>query len=123
MHHELKSAGVDQVQRSLSAGGSVVATATSFYSGGYTYTHVLTTKRGTQYRVSKQVMRVVAPTPKQMDDRWEKALLAPLDQTRSIELPGGEYDDSRPLYRCAVCLDFGEKSLHRYVDECPSFGD
>ena len=31
----LKSAGVDVVQRSLNAGGSVVAMATSFYSGGY----------------------------------------------------------------------------------------
>lgn len=119
MFHDLKSAGVDQVQRAINAGGSVEAMATSFYSGGYTYTHVLTTMRGTQYRVSKQVMWAVAPTPKQMDDRWEKALLAPLDQTRSMELPGGEYDDSRPLYRCAVCLDFGAKS----VDECPSFGD
>ena len=58
-----------------------------------------------------------------MDARWEKALPAPLDQTRSMELAGGEYDDTRPLYRCATCLDFGEKSLHRYVDECPSFDD
>ena len=58
-----------------------------------------------------------------MDARWEKALPAPLDQMRSMELAGGEYDDSRPLYRCAACLDFGEKSLHRYVDECPSFDD
>ncbi len=61
MHHDLKSAGVDQVQRAISAGGLVVPMATSFFSGGYTYTHVLTTKRGTQYRVSKQVMRAVAP--------------------------------------------------------------
>lgn len=64
MHHVLKSAGVDQVQRALSAGGSVVGMATSSYSGGYTYTHVLTTKIGTQYRVSKQVMRAVAPSTK-----------------------------------------------------------
>ena len=62
MFYDLKSAGVDQVQRAINAGGSVVEMATSFYSGGYTYTHVLTTKRGTQYRVSKQVMRAVAPT-------------------------------------------------------------
>ncbi|MBX4421721.1 hypothetical protein K4H00_27320, partial [Mycobacterium tuberculosis] len=62
MHHELKSAGVDQVQRALSAGGSVVAMPTSFYSGGFTYPHVLTTKSGTQYRVSKQVMRAVGPS-------------------------------------------------------------
>lgn len=61
MHYNLKSAGVDQVQRALRAGGSVVAMATSFFSGGYTYTHVLTTATGARYRVSKQVMRVVAP--------------------------------------------------------------
>lgn len=64
MHHDLKSAGVDVVQRALSAGGSLVAMASSFYSGGYTYTHVLTMKSGTQYRVSKQVMRAVAPSTK-----------------------------------------------------------
>ena len=61
MYHNLKSAGVDQVLRALSAGGSVDAMPTSFYSGGYTYTHVLTTKSGAQYRVSKQVMRAVPP--------------------------------------------------------------
>ncbi len=63
MYESLKSAGVDQVQRAIKAGGSVAGMATSFYSGGYIYTHVLTTQRGTQYRVSKQVMRVVAPPP------------------------------------------------------------
>ncbi|KGG86179.1 hypothetical protein P245_19830 [Comamonas thiooxydans] len=55
------------------------------------------------------------------DVRWEKALTAPLDQTRCMDLAYGEYDATRPLYRCAACLDFGEKSLHKYVDECPSF--
>jgi hypothetical protein len=70
MHYDLNSAGVDQVQRAISAGGSLVAMATPFYSGGYTYTHVLTTKRGTQYRVSKQVMRAVTlPTTENSHDR------------------------------------------------------
>ena len=58
--HQLKSAGLDQVLSALRAGGSLAELQTSFYSGGYSYTHVLTTKRGTQYRVSKQVMRGVS---------------------------------------------------------------
>ncbi|KIG11207.1 hypothetical protein BurMR1_1867 [Burkholderia sp. MR1] len=58
-----------------------------------------------------------------MDARWESALAAPLDQARCIELADGEYDVTRPLYRCAVCLGFGERSLHRYVDDCPSFDE
>ncbi|CAN7638545.1 hypothetical protein LJR129_004923 [Acidovorax sp. LjRoot129] len=60
--HQLKSAGLDQVMRALRAGGSVAVLASSFYSGGYSYTHILTTKRGKQYRVSKQVMRSVPVT-------------------------------------------------------------
>lgn len=60
--HQLKSAGLDQVLSALRAGGSLSELATSFYSGGFSYTHVLTTKRGTQYRVSKQVMRGVPGT-------------------------------------------------------------
>ena len=60
--HQLKSAGLDQVLSALRAGGSLSELATSFYSGGYTYTHVLRTKRGAQYRVSKQVMRGVPGT-------------------------------------------------------------
>ena len=60
--HQLKSAGIDQVLGALRAGGSITKLASSFYSGGYSYTHVLTTKRGTQYRVSKQVMRWVPDT-------------------------------------------------------------
>lgn len=59
MHHDLKSAGVDQVQKALKAGGMLHEMPQSFYSGGYVYTHVLATKRGAQYRVSKQVMRSV----------------------------------------------------------------
>ena len=58
--HQLKSAGLDQVLSALRAGGSLAELQTSFYSGGFSYTHVLTTKRGTQYRVSKQVMRGVS---------------------------------------------------------------
>ena len=57
--HQLKSAGLDQVLSALRAGGSLAELQTSFYSGGYSYTHVLTTKRGAQYRVSKQVLRGV----------------------------------------------------------------
>lgn len=57
--HQMKSAGLDQVLSALRAGGSLTELATSFYSGGFSYTHVLTTKRGAQYRVSKQVMRGV----------------------------------------------------------------
>jgi hypothetical protein len=57
--HQLKSAGLDQVLSALRAGGSLTELQTSFYSGGYSYTHVLTTKRGAQYRVSKQVLRGV----------------------------------------------------------------
>ncbi|KGH18125.1 hypothetical protein [Comamonas thiooxydans] len=57
MLNNLKSAGVDQVDRAMKAGGTLEAMNTSFYSGGYVYTHVLTTKRGTQYRVSDWVLK------------------------------------------------------------------
>lgn len=60
---DLKSAGVDQVQRALDAGGSLAPMYTSFYSGGQVYTHVLTTKRGTQYRVCRRVVAAVVPKP------------------------------------------------------------
>lgn len=56
-----------------------------------------------------------------MDDRWNNALPEPVDHTPLSELPSDSYCFTRPLYRCSACLDFGEKSLHRYVDECPSF--
>jgi len=68
MYYHLKSAGVDQVQRAITAGGWLAAMGTSFYSGGYTYTHVLTTKRGAQYRVSKQVVRGVAVQPPNQEE-------------------------------------------------------
>lgn len=58
-----------------------------------------------------------------MDARWNNALTAPLDQTRCADLADGQYDENRPLFRCAICLDSGEKNLHRYVDDCPSFND
>jgi hypothetical protein len=57
MFYSLKSAGIDQVESAVKAGGTLEAMSTSFYSGGYTYTHVLTTKRGTQYRVSDWVVK------------------------------------------------------------------
>lgn len=60
--HQMKSAGLDQVLSALRAGGSLTELPSSFYSGGFSYTHVLTTKRGAQYRVSKQVMRGVPGT-------------------------------------------------------------
>ena len=59
----MKSTGLDQALSALRAGGSLAELPSSFYSGGYSYTPVLTTKRGAQYRVSKQVMRGVPGTP------------------------------------------------------------
>lgn len=56
-----------------------------------------------------------------MDTRWENALAEPVDQVLLAE--SDEYDFARPLYRCAACLREGKKSLHKYVDECPSFED
>ena len=58
-----------------------------------------------------------------MDARWNNALAAPLDQTQCADLTAGQYDETRPLYRCPTCLDLGEKSLHRYVDDCPPFDE
>ena len=60
MSYHLKSAGVDQVDRAIKAGGTLEAMGTSFYSGGYVYTHVLTTKRGNQYRVSDWVVKAAS---------------------------------------------------------------
>lgn len=57
-----------------------------------------------------------------MPTRWEAALAEPLDQTL-ISDSKVEYDFSRPLYRCAICCQEGEMSLHKYVDECPFFED
>jgi len=65
--HALRSAGLDQVLNALKGGGHLSELATSFYSGGYSYTHVLTTKRGTQYRVSKQVLRGLPVNATQSD--------------------------------------------------------
>ena len=59
----MKSAGLDQVLSALRAGGSLAELPSSFYSCGYSYAPVLTTKRGAQYRVSTQVMRGVPGTP------------------------------------------------------------
>jgi hypothetical protein len=56
-----------------------------------------------------------------MDERWNNALPEPVDHTQLSDVPTGCYDFTRPLFRCTACLDFGEKSLHRYVDECPGF--
>lgn len=56
-------------------------------------------------------------------ERWRNALPEPVDHTLLFDVPSDLYDFKRPLYRCSACLDFGEKSLHRYVDECPSFDD
>lgn len=53
---------------------------------------------------------------------WENALSDPLDQTL---ISGGKtkYDLTRPLYRCAVCMNEGEASMHKYIDECRFFVD
>ena len=37
MSYHLKSAGVDQVDRAIKAGGTLEAMGTSFYSGGYVW--------------------------------------------------------------------------------------
>lgn len=55
-----------------------------------------------------------------MKTRWESALSEPIDQALVSE---SEYDLARPLYRCAICHQEGEMSLHKYVDECPFFED
>lgn len=54
-----------------------------------------------------------------IDARWQSALPAPKDQSPLGET--AEYDFERPLYRCAACIAEGELSMHKYVDECPSF--
>lgn len=54
-----------------------------------------------------------------MDNKWHTALPAPKDQT--LLSSSAEYDFSRPLYRCAACMAEGDKSMHKYVDECPFF--
>lgn len=54
--HELKSIGVGAAHRAITAGGILAPVATPFYSGGYTYTHVLHTVRGKAYRVAKQTV-------------------------------------------------------------------
>lgn len=64
--YNLKSAGVDQVDRAMKTGGTMEAMSTSFYSGGYVYTHVLTTKRGNQYRVSDWVVKAVSGEGKKL---------------------------------------------------------
>ena len=53
--------------------------------------------------------------------RWESAAAQPTDQIRLAEV--ADYDFSRPLYRCTVCIAEGQTSMHKYVDECPFFDD
>ena len=56
-----------------------------------------------------------------MDTRWENAPTAPKDKTLLSD--GAEYDFERPMYRCSACIAEGDKSMHKYVDECPLFDD
>jgi len=72
MFYHLKSAGIDQVQRAIKAGGTLDAMSTSFYSGGYTYTHVLNTKRGTRYRVSDWVVKAFTGEGEKLQDSEAK---------------------------------------------------
>jgi hypothetical protein len=56
MHgHELKSIGLGPALRAINAGGFLRPIAEPFYSGGYSYTHVLHTARGAAYRVARSI--------------------------------------------------------------------
>lgn len=60
---DLKPISADAAQRALDSGATLVRIEPSMYSGGYTYRHMLTTKRGTAYRVSSYVMRALDLKP------------------------------------------------------------
>jgi hypothetical protein len=60
---DLKPISADAAQRALDSGATLVRVENGLYSGGYTYRHMLTTKRGTAYRVSSYVMRALDLKP------------------------------------------------------------
>lgn len=61
--------------RAVRAGAEICPLPITFSSGGYSYTHSLTTKRGTRYAVSKQVMRDVEYIQAEMRSEAEAASL------------------------------------------------
>lgn len=64
MHeHNLKSIGLHAAQRAVNAGGLLLKVAEPFYSGGYVYTHVLHTVRGTMYRVARTIAADIRMSP------------------------------------------------------------
>ena len=63
MHDELKSVGLTAAQRAIDAGGLLVAMAEPFFSGGYSYTHLLHTVRGKTYRVSRTIVGYLRTPP------------------------------------------------------------
>lgn len=54
MFYDLKSIAFAPAARAMKNGATLTPIPSPFYSGGYTYTHVLTTKRGTSYVVCRQ---------------------------------------------------------------------
>ena len=62
-------------------------------------------------------MKIKATIASFRDQKWNAALDLPVDQKQAIL--DEDYDLSRPLYRCSVCLNEGERSLHKYINECP----
>lgn len=59
MFLDLKSIAQEPAQRALAFGGNLAKLRYGFFSGGHSYTHLLTTKRGTQYRVSNCIAKVL----------------------------------------------------------------
>lgn len=57
MDSHLPSIGVDAAQAAINAGGTLEKMPYPFFSGGHTYTHRLTNKRGRQFRVSQWVAK------------------------------------------------------------------
>ena len=51
----LKTIGIDSARRAMNAGGELLPLASSFYSGGQVYSHILITVRGTAYRVAQTI--------------------------------------------------------------------
>lgn len=92
MHeHELKSIGLDVAQRAVNAGGELLPIATPFYSGGYSYTHVLRTVRGKLYRVARTIaVGIRLPLSKSLHGTPELALDAPSASNQAPFEPSDE---------------------------------
>lgn len=63
MFYELKPISIEAAQRAVDNGATVSKLRSGFYSGGHSYSHVLTTKRDTNYRVSDWVFKALAMKP------------------------------------------------------------